>query len=354
MSNCPSCQHPAAESDNFCSACGRPLTKGVAASDFEIGKIAALDTIKKDILVWIGAPAAIIGALFTILAYFGITDLIKTRVSDEVNQELRSVQKDITDTEKVIFTNQGKSERDQEQISLILKGTNAKLATLEEQNTLLQKAIGETIGQKDALVDAFHQLNDAFHQLNIEAFIDKLHYDFYHVRQFSGKVIISFNETLDRLPSAHYEENLVVAGGDETKRRKLGELHNEGARVLINSMQVQDHLILFPQWEEHLLQQPISEFEDLNTFTLSLSVRQTDRDELDKLVAKIGDLQVMLLVNWMPLWSITMNNDDIWHLDQQHEGIYQVKFQKKITLGGKPIVTKYEELFQETKYREMK
>jgi len=50
------CHGNVEEGARFCPECGAQLRRDKTPSDYEIGKIAALASIKKDIIAWLGAP----------------------------------------------------------------------------------------------------------------------------------------------------------------------------------------------------------------------------------------------------------------------------------------------------------
>lgn len=89
--NCPSCGNVVVDATNFCPFCGKRLNKEMPKSDFEIGKIAALDTIKSDVLNWLLRIAGV-GALIGI---FGIHEYVKLAVDSSVKGQLGSLSQKI-------------------------------------------------------------------------------------------------------------------------------------------------------------------------------------------------------------------------------------------------------------------
>ena len=104
--------------------CGVSMDGEPAPSPFEIGKIAALATIRRDVLTWLGGSVAVIGAAFAILAYFGVNELVKSSVSEqvkkEVDKQLEKEQAEISNYIRKYFIDLGKSQKYQEQITQIL------------------------------------------------------------------------------------------------------------------------------------------------------------------------------------------------------------------------------------------
>ena len=60
---CSFCGDPHGDSDNYCPRCGRSPKKKTPYSDFELGRIAALDTIKKDFWSWFLSLFAVLSIL---------------------------------------------------------------------------------------------------------------------------------------------------------------------------------------------------------------------------------------------------------------------------------------------------
>jgi hypothetical protein len=99
MVECPNChQRVIQESTNFCSNCGRQLDKNAPLSDFERGRIDAINNIKQEFWNWLNLPAsilAIFGLMITVSTIFGIqlfiTSQVETKVQNEVRHEMGCV-----------------------------------------------------------------------------------------------------------------------------------------------------------------------------------------------------------------------------------------------------------------------
>ena len=69
---CNICASPIEPDDKYCFNCGHAVIGHPRSHDFEIGKIAALSTIKKDILTWFGGAALFLTIIVGFLAFFGL------------------------------------------------------------------------------------------------------------------------------------------------------------------------------------------------------------------------------------------------------------------------------------------
>ena len=143
MVACPACHAEADNEAKFCSRCGTSLdvSRGGRLSDFEIGKIAALDSLKKDVLKWVGGSAGIIGAAFAILAYLGLNATLQSSITEQVKEALRQNQKDISGAIRDIYISAGKINNDEERITKQLSKTSELLATLEQNKVTLEQDV---------------------------------------------------------------------------------------------------------------------------------------------------------------------------------------------------------------------
>src|ERR1035437_8687276 len=121
MAQCPKCHHDSQDDAKYCAHCGNPLGSLTdAAAAFEIGKIAALATIKRDILTWFGGGVSIIGIVLTVFAFLGMNEVVKSSVSTEIRGELDRIRENIDKTRQDLFIDVGKSRQNQEQIALLV------------------------------------------------------------------------------------------------------------------------------------------------------------------------------------------------------------------------------------------
>src|SRR3981081_2657436 len=127
MPRCATCGGEIPEAGRYCPNCGTRADASKAPSDFEIGKIAALASIKGDILKWFGGWGAGIAAVGAILGYFGMHEFIKSTVTENVKSELKQDRDEIVKSRKDLFIDAGKAISNQEEIAKILAETKTKL-----------------------------------------------------------------------------------------------------------------------------------------------------------------------------------------------------------------------------------
>jgi hypothetical protein len=71
----------------FCPFCGWQLDKKASKeTDFELGRISALETIKKDIIFWLGIPVLILSILGYFIGNFSMRILIDESVRNEITR----------------------------------------------------------------------------------------------------------------------------------------------------------------------------------------------------------------------------------------------------------------------------
>jgi hypothetical protein len=92
MSDCPHChQEILSENYKFCPYCAWRLDENTPRAEFELGKVAALETLKQDIKPWIRkyfAPMYFIISVATIIALFFGDDFVGTIVGRKIDDQL--------------------------------------------------------------------------------------------------------------------------------------------------------------------------------------------------------------------------------------------------------------------------
>jgi F0F1-type ATP synthase membrane subunit b/b' len=203
---CPSCGHVHDDADNFCPRCGRIPGKKAPYSDFELGRIAALDTIRNDFWTRFLRWASLGALLLALLAYFGVNDIIRTKVSDAVNERINSIQQRITEASTRSIETSAKAD-------LEIKKVESMLADLETRKNRLDASIVEAEGKKGELENAVDQLGAQKKQMsegivdlrrqelelkhiieseNLSTIFAELRRDHYRVRTLKARVTIEY------------------------------------------------------------------------------------------------------------------------------------------------------------------
>ena len=119
--NCPKCHKEILAESLYCSFCGTNIHQEASLSHFEIGKLAALESIKKEILSWL----ARLWIPITILAFFGTWGAVNSLVNSRVDKVLENM---VTKIDTV-------SQRAQQSIYR----TNQQVAILSEKGSFLKR-----------------------------------------------------------------------------------------------------------------------------------------------------------------------------------------------------------------------
>jgi hypothetical protein len=77
----------------FRSRCGAADTGPKPLDDFEIGRIAALGSVKTDIPKWVGGSTAIFGTVIAVLGFFGVRESLNASMIEEVKVKVEEVRR---------------------------------------------------------------------------------------------------------------------------------------------------------------------------------------------------------------------------------------------------------------------
>lgn len=202
---CMYCGRDCGENANFCPSCGKKPGQKMPYTDFELGRIAALDGIKREVLGALWSRVAAIGILLTLLAAFGVDDIIKDRVGSAVNKQLEDKQKIVdsamdraqtVSAEAVVRTNEADD---------ALQHLNAKKEALANTVEELEKSIDVVDGEKAAMLKSISSLQDREARLNqviasenLTAAFAKLRNDLYTIHSMGAEVEVRFLKPLSR------------------------------------------------------------------------------------------------------------------------------------------------------------
>ncbi len=147
MQNCSNCKQSIEEKFNFCPVCAYPL-KANLLTDYETGKISALNSLKKEMLIWFAGLLTVIG----ISSYFGFSG-IDTQIQLAVANEMKSSQESINSA-KI------KTELMAEKSNATLKIIEGELEKIEKSNKDLYVSLAELNESKERLESLLSEEND--------------------------------------------------------------------------------------------------------------------------------------------------------------------------------------------------
>ncbi|WP_133512926.1 hypothetical protein [Candidatus Thiosymbion oneisti] len=134
---------------------------------FELGKIEALYTIRKDVFLWLSGIIVVL----SLLGYFGISELISNTVKNEVESELENMK---------------------ELIGNVTWAAQQKIVTAKEKVDLLNKSVDELTEKKSELENSLVMLREKRDELqkiieneNLSKIFAKIASDFYTIKVFS-------------------------------------------------------------------------------------------------------------------------------------------------------------------------
>ena len=196
--NCPSCGSVITDAPNFCPSCGKRLNKEVPKSDFEIGKIAALDTIKNDFRNWILGLAAIFG----LLGFLGVREYVKSAVDSSVRDALNSLSSRIEKASTDAQDATAKARIETKQLDTTIDMLDGKATTLTKsidavnsQKNRLVASAEQLQAQQRQMVKATNDLDEKRKQLariieseNLTTLFAKMRSDFYRIRTVEARV----------------------------------------------------------------------------------------------------------------------------------------------------------------------
>jgi hypothetical protein len=358
---CPFCANKVGETDKFCSLCGRFLNRQTPPSDFEIGRIAALDTIKKDILSWIGGGLIVL----TILAAFGVNEVIKDRVSSSVDKRLEDLKRRIDEAEsqsqKASARAQIESETleaDTSKLTKEQKQLEGEVSDLGRKKTSLVESIGQVDSQKTRMEQATNdvmkkeaQLKRTIESENLTTVFAKLQHDFYRIRTLTARVQLILAQPIE-------DEYLsrVVPGALAFKKKSQGadgrsysvaQFYRAGD--ITDLMNSTGHMYgvlaryeMFQPFEVELVNQPISVLDKIESLNVTFGVIGAVGDGdtyLREFTLKLGsvtEIQIELELNSVPLPKIIITREELMtgKRDEELAKNSQFKFDSSKEIGN--------------------
>jgi hypothetical protein len=128
---CSFCSFDHADTDNFCPKCGKSPSAKKPYSDFDLGRTAAPETIKRYFWTWFLTGSAVFG----ILAIFGVNEVVKNKVGDAVSSQLRRIQNTITEASTKAVESSAKADLETKRV----ESTLAEVAPPESAREVIER-----------------------------------------------------------------------------------------------------------------------------------------------------------------------------------------------------------------------
>jgi hypothetical protein len=274
MASCSICNNDSPASARYCANCGTVLGETNTRSPFEVGRIAALDSVKSEIVKWLGVPFAILTAVAGVLGYFGVANIINSEVHEQVEKEL---DKNFATTTNEIMKKFVDISNQEGSINALETQAQHALADLQDTKKQLSASLAETQRDQGILTTSIQSstkqekaLEQEISSLKLGPFLAKLSYDFYHVREFaiSGFIDIEPSANLDfSFPHAEYI-NLIgdSDGGADRVRLERSEASAQENTAGITGINIQFALPIAEQ--DKVINKKIDIFSSLNTIQI--------------------------------------------------------------------------------------
>jgi hypothetical protein len=337
MAQCWNCNNDVEEGDRFCSTCGTSLRAGPHASAFEIGKIAALDAIKKDILKWLGGTASILVAAFAILAYLGFNETIKSSVADEVKAALTPALASVDAAKVEIFRQLGVASQLQKEVSDTLTAQKGQISKSDATLLQLQKHIDETEQKREALEAEIGKLNAA-------AFIAKLRTEYLLIRDFYIKANVSFATPPANL---NFSDQFEIDGHKDNNVVRIAQFFADSShrtRLTEDSKMIgyQATFHMFSPYEDAILNKKIPILDTCDTVLFSLFSHE-DEAALKSSVNNVKKIDLTIFVNYTPIWHVDLVPSGLSPEEHvQSDGTRWITYKVPIPKGAQDVTTIYD------------
>ncbi len=201
---CTFCGNEHKDDDNFCPRCGQGAVKKYPYSEFELGRIAALETIVKDFRQRYILITAVIG----VLALLGVNELAKNSVRDAVNDHIKAIQGKIDNATLELAQSSAKADIEVKRVDTTLtdlntkkseleksiEGVNLKEAELEQSITGLKENKRRMLAATTDLQEKETALKQIIDRENLATTFAELRNDHYRVRTLKARAVLEFSE----------------------------------------------------------------------------------------------------------------------------------------------------------------
>jgi hypothetical protein len=363
MARCSVCGTDSPASARYCANCGSGLGEVNRPSAFEVGRIAALDSVKSDIVKWLGVPFAIVTAAAGVLGYFGVTNLINSEVQSHVEKEMDKNFAKMTDEIMKRFVEisneEGAIKTLEEGTRKTIDVSKQELSLLQENRKQLVASLAEIQAQKGVLTDSIQsavnqekQLQQTIAAMKLGPFIAKLRYDFYHTREFAVSTHVDFEPSIDpsleSFPHAEYVKLVSDSSSDGIGPLQLDRDRASGQSDQNGITGINIQFVLPIAEQNKVIGKKIDILSPLSEVHLAFYCNSQFRDKLESIVKFIKAAHLSVLINGRPFWQVDMSKPNL-KLEESYEGdstIFVIKMPLKYY--GDTLLGRYEALFTDS------
>ncbi len=326
--NCPSCGIAVGDSNNFCASCGKRLNKDVPKTDFEVGKIAALDTIKTDIRNWVLG----LGAIAALLGFIGVREYVSRAVDSAITAQLSSLAGRIEKASNDAAEATAKARIETKQLDSTIDGLNGKameltkgISTVESEKHRVLSSVQGLHEQQQRMIAATNDLDDKRKQLariieteNLTTLFAKMRSDFYRIRTVEARVefiaadrafpselneYFSFAQIgLRRKAAAAPQDSLVAQLHVVDSTNPTFMSLDAPASAKPSATSVIYNYVLFDPFRRRLEGKPMSTLNGIDSLELEYRTLVDNKPDekvknFRRFVAAVGEIKIEILVN---------------------------------------------------------
>jgi hypothetical protein len=354
MAECSICGSTFPDTARYCANCGNALREATRPSAFEVGRIAALDTMKSEIFKWLALPAAVVTVIAGIGGYLGVTNIINTEVQTRVRNEIdREIDKNSAHLTNLVnemhkkyvdvAQEQGAVRALQQDSKKLLDTEKQELVDLEENKTKLAASINSASEQEKRLEEQEKRLEETIVKMKLRPLLMKLQYDFEHVRDFGLSALIGLDPPIDHALMEFPHAEYVMLLGDPQAR-----LDRDSASAIEDSKGIRGVNIKFAlalAEERKILNRKIGILSQLTGARLVFYSEHQYKDKLALYTKSIKTIHLSVLINKRPLWQLDLSKPDL-NMADSSEGNNLIFFSNlQLENYGDSLVSKYEDLF---------
>lgn len=327
---CEFCSNVHDDSDHFCPRCGKSPQKKAPYSEFELGRIAALDIMKTEFVSWFVRPAAVVTILLAVGAYFSVNELVKNTVTVGIRENMQSMQKTIDDASTKALQSSAEAAIQTKQLESKLADLNTKegqlddaLTDAEKKKQDLENSLTQLSAARQGLLSASSDLQQREAALkkvidteNLATIFAQLRNDHYRVRTLRARVIVDYiQQPPGNKVIAQYSLNTISlskAAPNKTPREDSNVVQffssGQALNLAILASNVTGALVeyeMYPVFERTLANYPMQNLDGIDKISLEFGpalpsqLKSADEiiSDLDKFIKLVKDLAVEIELN---------------------------------------------------------